>query len=106
MLVRGAKSSMSVKIEDVYRQIKEIAKQNQVEKILLFGSRARGDNTEKSDIDLAVYGCNDFARLSDQLNEELWSLLELDIIDMDSEYLSQDLIDQINRDGVVIYEKV
>ncbi len=97
---------MSVKIEDVYRQIGEIAQQNNVEKILLFGSRARGDHTEKSDIDLAVYGCKDFAQLCDQLNEELWSLLELDIIDMDSKYLSQDLVDQIDRDGVVIYEKI
>lgn len=95
-----------MKIEDVYRQIKEIARQNKVEKVLLFGSRARGDNTDKSDIDLAVYGCNNFPQLCDQLNEELWSLLELDIIDMDSEYLSQDLIDQIHRDGVVIYEKI
>ena len=95
-----------MKIEDVYRQIQEIARQNKVEKILLFGSRARGDNTDKSDIDLAVYGCNNFPQLCDQLNEELWSLLELDIIDMDSEYLSQDLIDQIHRDGVVIYEKI
>ena len=95
-----------MKIEDVYRQIQEIARQNKVEKILLFGSRARGDNTDKSDIDLAVYGCNNFTQLCDQLNEELWSLLELDIIDMDSEYLSQDLIDQIHRDGVVIYEKI
>ena len=41
---------MSVKIEDVYRQIGEIAQQNNVEKILLFGSRARGDHTEKSEI--------------------------------------------------------
>lgn len=97
---------MSVSIESVYQQIGEIAKQNDVDRILLFGSRARGDNTKKSDIDLAVYGCADFGKLCDQLNEELWSLLELDIIDMDSKYLSQELVDQINRDGVVIYEKV
>ena len=97
---------MSVKMEAVYRQIEEIARHYKVEKIILFGSRARGDNTEKSDIDLAVYGCDNFAQLCDQLNEELWSLLELDIIDMDSDYLSQDLIEQINRDGVVIYEKI
>ena len=47
-------------IEDVYRQIIEIAKKNKIEKIVLFGSRARGDNQPKSDIDLAVYGCKDY----------------------------------------------
>lgn len=37
----------------------------------------------KSDIDLAIYGCADFGGLSDSLNEDLWSLLKLDIINMD-----------------------
>lgn len=38
----------SMKIEQVYSQIREIAKQHQVEKVVLFGSRARGDYLEKS----------------------------------------------------------
>ena len=70
-------------IEDVYRQIIEIAKKNKIEKIVLFGSRARGDNQPKSDIDLAVYGCKDYQKFVEELNEELWSLLQLDIINMD-----------------------
>ena len=42
--------------ERVIRDITRIARKNNVEKIILFGSRARGDHTERSDIDLAVSG--------------------------------------------------
>ncbi len=95
-----------MKVEQVYSQIREIAKQHQVEKIVLFGSRARGDHREKSDIDLAIYGCQDFLELSDQLEEELWSLLQLDLIDMNGMSVSKELIDEIERDGVILYEAV
>ena len=98
--------SMVVNIEDVYRQIVEIAKKNEVGKVVLFGSRARGDNQPKSDIDLAVYGCNNFLEFSDELNEELWSLLQLDIINMDDADISEELIKEIERDGVELYDKV
>ena len=95
-----------MKIEQVYSQIREIAKQHQVQKVVLFGSRARGDYLEKSDIDLAIYGCQDFLELSDQLEEELWSLLQLDLIDMNGMSVSKELIDEIERDGVILYEAV
>lgn len=95
-----------MKIEQVYSQIREIAKQHQVQKIVLFGSRARGDHREKSDIDLAIYGCPDFLELSNQLEEELWSLLQLDLIDMNGMPVSKELIDEIERDGVILYEAV
>ena len=95
-----------MKIEQVYSQIREIAKQHQVQKVVLFGSRARGDYLEKSDIDLAIYGCQDFLELSDQLEEELWSLLQLDLIDMNGMSVSKELIDEIEKDGVILYEAV
>lgn len=93
-------------IENVYRQIVEIAKRNAVQKVVLFGSRARGDNGPKSDIDLAIYGCKNFSILVDQMNEELWSLLQLDIIDMDGLTVSEELEKEIERDGVVLYDKI
>lgn len=98
--------SINGKIERVYAQIAEIAKQHQIKKVVLFGSRARGDYREKSDIDLAIYGCTDFVAFSDQLEEELWSLLQLDLIDMDGMSVSKELIDEIERDGVILYEAV
>ncbi len=95
-----------MKMEQVYAQIRDIAKQHQVKKIVLFGSRARGDYQEKSDIDLAVYDCQDFLGFSCQLEEELWSLLRLDLIDMSAISVSEELINEIERDGVILYEAV
>lgn len=97
---------MDTSIANVYKQICEIAQRYNVGKIVLFGSRARGTNQQKSDIDLAVYGCSQFAELKDDLNENLWSLLQLDLINMDEKYISDELIAEIKRDGVVLYEKI
>ena len=76
-----------------------------VQKLVLFGSRARGTNAPRSDIDLAVYGCSRFDAFCDCLSEELWSLLKLDLIDMDQQ-VSETLAQEIRRDGVVLYEKI
>jgi len=97
---------MSMPIEDVYEQIRQIAEKFDVKKIVLFGSRARKTNHAKSDIDIAVYGCEKFDLFADALNEDLWSLLELDIINMDHKNVSPDLISEIERDGVILYEKI
>lgn len=40
----------------ILREIVSFAKEHSITKIILFGSRARGTNTERSDIDIAVYG--------------------------------------------------
>lgn len=95
----------SIDMKQVYLQIAQIAQRYSPEKVVLFGSRARGTNREKSDIDLAVYGCDSFGKLYDALNEELWSLLTLDIIDMRKD-ISPELQQEIMRDGVTLYEKI
>ena len=43
-------------MDEVYKQIVNIAKKYNTKKVVLFGSRARGTNHPKSDIDLAIYG--------------------------------------------------
>ena len=48
---------MKIDIPDVVlKDIALFAENNSVDKVVLFGSRARGINTERSDVDLAVYG--------------------------------------------------
>ena len=42
--------------QNVLQEIIRLAKENDVKKLILFGSRARGDYKERSDIDLAFYG--------------------------------------------------
>ena len=71
--------------------------------IVLFGSRAKGNNTERSDIDMAVYG-GDFDGFYWDIKEKINSLLMFDIIQADSA-ISDDLKQEIEKDGVIIYEK-
>ena len=48
---------MKIDIPDVVlKDIALFAENNSVDKVVLFGSRARGTNTERSDVDLDVYG--------------------------------------------------
>ena len=90
-------------LDKVYKQIEVFARECDAEKVVLFGSRARGDNLPKSDIDIAVAGCRDFGRFSYLIEERLDTLL--DVVNLD-ESLSQQLLDEIARDGVILYEKI
>ena len=42
--------------EKIRKGIVELAERHRVRKVILFGSRARGDNWERSDVDLAATG--------------------------------------------------
>lgn len=95
----------TVPIEQVYRQIATFAREAGARRVILFGSRARGANQPRSDIDLAVEGCPDFAALEDRLQNELWSLLRLDVVNLDDR-VSDTLRAEIARDGRVLYEEV
>ena len=95
----------AVPIDQVYRQIAEFAHEAGARRVLLIGSRARGTNAARADIDLAVEGCRDFPALEQRLQEELWSLLRLDIVNLDAP-ISEELRAEIVRDGKVLYEEV
>ena len=60
--------------ERVLREIRELAEKHGVEKVILFGSRARGDFRERSDIDIAFTG-GDAPRFSLDVDEETYTLL-------------------------------
>lgn len=87
----------------VVRDITELARKHGISKIVLFGSRARGTNTERSDIDIAVSD-GDFDAFYWSIKEQVHSLLTFDIVDLDSG-VSDELKKEIERDGVIIYEK-
>ena len=89
--------------ERVIRDIRLYAKEHSIQKIILFGSRARGTNTERSDIDIAVYG-GDFDSFYWDIKEKVHSLLTFDIVEVDAG-ISEDLKKEIEKDGVEIYEK-
>lgn len=89
--------------EQVIKEIIDFAKKYDVEKVLLFGSRARGDFKRTSDIDLAVSG-GDFDRFALDVDEETTTLLMFDIIDLDRE-MQPELRESIEKEGVVLYEE-
>ena len=87
----------------VLNTIRLFAKKHNVQKVFLFGSRARGTHTERSDIDIAVVG-GDFDAFYWDIKENVHSLLMFDIANMD-ESTSDDLREEIEKDGIMIYEK-
>ena len=88
----------------VLEEICSLAEQYEVQKVILFGSRARGDFHRTSDIDLAVSG-GDKARFSLDVEEETSTLLKFDVVDLDRE-VQPELFESIQREGKVIYEKI
>ena len=84
----------------IVHKLRILANQHNIEKMILFGSRARGDNHNRSDIDLAVWG------IHDAVEEQIPTLLRFDLVDMDGFSVSDALREEINKDGVMIYEKI
>ena len=88
----------------VLQEIIQLAKKNCVEKVILFGSRARGDFRRTSDIDIAVTG-GDFARFALDVDEETSTLLEYDIVNLDRD-MQDELRESIEKEGRILYEKI
>ena len=92
--------------EDLIREIIEIiSRYGCVKRVILYGSRARGDFRKTSDIDLAIEGCPDWvvADIRETLEEEAPTLLTFDVVSL--EKAPEGLRENILREGVVIYEK-
>lgn len=90
---------------NLYNQISKIGKKYGADKIVLYGSRARGDNRERSDIDIAVFGLSESKQgaFSAEI-EELPTLLDFDIAFI-SKSTSQALLKNIEKDGKIIMSK-
>ena len=90
--------------EIVIDQIRKLAEQYDLQEVILFGSRARGDYKKLSDIDLAVRG-GDTVRFSLDVEEYTSTLLSFDVVDQNGP-VQQELLESIRRDGRRIYEKI
>ena len=90
--------------ENIKNEIIEYAEKYDVTKVILFGSRARGTNRERSDIDIAVSG-GDFNGFCYAMDEEVRTLLMFDVVNLNS-CRSAELMSEIEKDGIVVYEKV
>ena len=87
----------------IEREIISLAKKFGVKKIILFGSRARGTNRERSDIDLAATGGEVF-NFAQALEEDVGTLLTFDVVNLDAG-IAKELQTEIERDGIILYEE-
>lgn len=87
----------------VLNEIIDYAKKSDIDKIILFESRARGNHSERSDIDIAVSG-GDFDSFYWNIRDNVHSLLTFDVVDLNKE-ISVELQAEIKKDGITIYEK-
>ena len=85
-------------------EIAALARACGLDRVILFGSRARGDHRRTSDIDLAVSG-GDAARFALDVDEDTQTLLRFDVVDLDGA-VQRELREAIAREGRIIYEKV
>lgn len=88
----------------VIQQIRTLAQKYKIKKVILFGSRARGDYKRTSDIDLAASG-GDFNRFALDVDEETSTLLKYDIVNLDTA-IQKELILSIEKEGKILYEKI
>ena len=72
-----------MKVEEVISRVAELCRQHDAQKVILYGSRAKGTALERSDIDIAVSGVNDFDLLVEKI-EDLPTLYSVDLLNMDT----------------------
>ncbi|MDO5410117.1 MAG: 23S rRNA (uracil(1939)-C(5))-methyltransferase RlmD [Lachnospiraceae bacterium] len=90
--------------QKVKEEICNLAEKYGIEKVILFGSRARGDYKRTSDIDLAVTG-GSISEFALAVDEETSTLLEYDVVNLDGS-VQEELMESIRAEGRVLYEKV
>lgn len=96
-------------MDKVLKEIGHIASGYNVNKVVLFGSRARGDNTPKSDYDIAVFANNmDISEQSAFLSdiEAIETLNKIEVVFIRDRHIGTELYINIQKDGVDIMNKV
>jgi len=93
-------------LDEIKRLITPIAQQFGIEKLALFGSYARGDQNEDSDLDFLIKkgslrGMFQFCGFINRLEDELG--VHVDVLTYDS--LQDSLIQDAIKDEVVLYER-
>lgn len=86
---------------------KLFAKNPRIEKVVLYGSRAKGTFKAFSDVDITIFGANlQVSDLSDTINaiDDLLLPYMFDV-SIFHKLRNPELIDHINRRGIVVYEK-
>ncbi len=91
-------------LDEIYRDIINICKKYNGTQVILFGSRAKGTERERSDIDIAVRGVSDILAFQEEI-EDISTLYKIDLVDLD-ECKNPLLLEDIVKYGREIYKKV
>lgn len=70
-------------IDEIMQNITRLCKKYHAKEALLFGSRAKGTATERSDFDIAVSGVQDFDSLVETI-EAIPTLYSFDVVNIDA----------------------
>ena len=103
----SVKKTSKIRMEKLFEQVKKCASNYpNIYKIVLFGSRARGDNRPNSDIDLAIYSRSisnlEVANFTNEI-EDLDTLLKFDIVLMTPD-TDPRLLGNVKQEGVILME--
>ena len=103
----SVKKTSKIRMEKLFEQVKKCASNYpNIYKIVLFGSRARGDYRPNSDIDLAIFSRTssnlEGANFTDEI-EDLDTLLKFDIVFMTPD-TDPRLLENVKQEGVVLME--
>jgi len=94
-------------VDSVTVMIVNVLSKYEIDKAVLFGSRARGDHSPVSDYDIAVYeeGLTslDQARIYDEI-DELPTLKKIQLVFI-NQTGTEDLLENIQKEGVILYER-
>ena len=86
--------------------VAQLATQRVVTRVILFGSRARGDHASRSDVDLAVDTIADDPQAWNEvleLVEQAQTLLPIDLVWLPE--ASDEFRREIDREGVTLFER-
>ena len=86
--------------------LKKLGDKYLIDKIVLFGSRARGDNKPNSDVDLAIFTFPGFDYKGFLISDidELNTLFKIDVVFIDKD-TDIELLKNIEKEGVMLYEQ-
>jgi predicted nucleotidyltransferase len=93
--------------EQDYEKIKQVAEENNLDLVVIFGSQARGTASKHSDIDIGIYGSS-LLDLSDKTNliRDFSEIFKSDKIDISIISLNSPVFTlQVLTDGKILYEK-
>ena len=86
-----------MKVDEIIKTVSDLCREYHATEVILYGSRAKGVARERSDIDIAVSGVENFNELVEKA-EELPTLYSVDIVNMDT-CKNQLLLEDIRQYG-------